>query len=298
MVTSPSQQPKIPAKERRRLLHLGIAALTLLAGNAVNPASAASLPSQQSQGEGQVIRGWNSPWPGRLFNAPLGHYADRAVRVETSLAGRVGINDIPNRIQSTTRGTGYLARVWVRSRTGAPSAALRIREVKAGQPTARSMVQVDLPDRSWQRLRLVHVAEYADSALDIDVLAPLQQEQSFVIDDIRVGVQPPDQEPPNCPVSEKLVPSCGVHWGIYAKLRSTTEGWAQPVLDLEQAIGRRFDLVKRYHDWSNEGVNGQFPDRYDQQLGAGGDRILYVAWTSNIWAEGTFAPWRDIAQGD
>jgi len=113
----------------------------------------------------------------------------------------------------------------------------------------------------------------------------------------RLSESPPESpvEPGPCTVSALLVPSCGVHWGIYTQ-RSATEGWAQPFLDIEQSIGRRFDLVKRYHDWSNAGGSGQFPDRYEQQLGAEG-RTLAFAWTSNIWSSGTFASWADIASG-
>lgn len=101
----------------------------------------------------------------------------------------------------------------------------------------------------------------------------------------------------DCAPNRLLVPGCGVSWGIYTKQRSAAEGWAVPFVNIEQEIGRRFDLVKRYHDWSNSGGNGQFPDKYEQELGASGGRTLYFAWTSNIWSAGTFATWRDIASG-
>lgn len=101
-----------------------------------------------------------------------------------------------------------------------------------------------------------------------------------------------------CGVNRLLVPSCGVSWGVYTKQRTAAEGWATPFVQIERAIGRRFDLVKRYHDWSNSGGNGQFPDQYERQLGATGQRTLYFAWTSNIWSTGSFAHWRDIANGE
>ncbi len=108
--------------------------------------------------------------------------------------------------------------------------------------------------------------------------------------------EPIDSQQLTCSVGAKLVPSCGVLWGIYTT-RVAGQGWATPFLDIEQSIGRRLDLVKRYHDWSNAGGSGQFPDRYETQLGADGSRVLYFAWTSNIWSQGTFASWGDIADG-
>lgn len=99
-----------------------------------------------------------------------------------------------------------------------------------------------------------------------------------------------------CTLSDKLVPSCGALWGIYTKPNGS-EGWETPFTSLENSTGRQFDIVKRYHDWSNEGSNGQFPDAAEKALGANGQRTLLFAWTSNIWSDGTFAKWADITAG-
>jgi hypothetical protein len=56
-------------------------------------------------------------------------------------------------------------------------------------------------------------------------------------------------------------------------------------------------MVKRYHDWSNAGGSGQFPDTYERELGADGGRTLYFAWTSNVWSAGTQTQWDAIASG-
>jgi hypothetical protein len=91
---------------------------------------------------------------------------------------------------------------------------------------------------------------------------------------------------------------CGVMWGVYTSQVSLTEGWAKPFTDLETQVGRKFSLIKRYHDWSNQGGSGQFPDKYERELGADGSRTLYFAWTSKAWATGTAASWASIAAGD
>jgi Glycosyl hydrolase family 26 len=97
-------------------------------------------------------------------------------------------------------------------------------------------------------------------------------------------------------LNAKLVPSCGALWGIYTE-PTGSEGWAQPVTSLEQSTGRTFDIVKRYHDWSNAGGNGQFPDTFEQALGANGQRLLDFSWTSNIYSTGGHVMWADIAAG-
>jgi len=93
------------------------------------------------------------------------------------------------------------------------------------------------------------------------------------------------------------IEGCGVLWGVYTKQVSARQGWAKPFTDLESQIGRQFDLVKRYHDWSNQGGSGQFPDKYERELGADGSRTLYFAWTSNVWSTGSTTKWADIASG-
>jgi len=98
-----------------------------------------------------------------------------------------------------------------------------------------------------------------------------------------------------CTLSDKLVPSCGALWGMYT--RKTAADWVSPFTDLEKSTGRTFDIVKRYHDWSNKGANGQFPDADEQELGADGRRILFFAWVSNTWSSGGNASWKDIAAG-
>jgi hypothetical protein len=99
-----------------------------------------------------------------------------------------------------------------------------------------------------------------------------------------------------CTINAKLVPSCGALWGMYTTTSTGTD-WATPFTTVESKIGRKFDLVKRYHDWSNAGGSGQFPDASERQLGANGQRILYFSWVSKNWSAGTTASWADIAAG-
>ena len=98
-------------------------------------------------------------------------------------------------------------------------------------------------------------------------------------------------------ISPKLVPSCGAWWGIYAPT-SRAKGWdhGAAVREIEEKIGRKFDIVHRYHDFSNKGSNGVFPDRYEREQMAEG-RLMFFAWESRIFDTGEVLTWRDVYSG-
>ncbi|GGL56991.1 glycoside hydrolase family 26 protein [Planomonospora parontospora] len=95
-----------------------------------------------------------------------------------------------------------------------------------------------------------------------------------------------------CSVSELLVPSCGVWWGVYS-IRGAD--LTSSVTDLEQRTGRAFDIVLRYHDFSGRPGPGVFPDESELELGA--SRMLFFAWESRLFSEKTELRWSDIAAG-
>lgn len=104
-------------------------------------------------------------------------------------------------------------------------------------------------------------------------------------------VMPAQADADTCLVGPKLVPTCGVLWGTY------TPGGPAGVTDVESTIGRPFDVVKRYHDFSNSGAHGVFPNAYEQGLGGTGTRTLFFAWVSQIRSTGYRIPWSAIDSG-
>jgi hypothetical protein len=108
----------------------------------------------------------------------------------------------------------------------------------------------------------------------------------------------PAQEGECGSVSAKLVPSCGAWWGMYSPT-SDAEGWdhGRAVADIERQVGRKFDLVHRYHDFSNSGSNGAFPDEFEQQQMREG-RLMFFAWESRVFSSGTVLRWADVYGGD
>jgi Glycosyl hydrolase family 26 len=98
----------------------------------------------------------------------------------------------------------------------------------------------------------------------------------------------------NCPVSATLVPSCGAYWGIYSR-RYGNRDVATSVTTWESMLGRRFDIVLMYYDFSNRLGPGRFPDRQMTQLSQ--DRIPLYDWETRDYVAGTYLRWADIAAG-
>jgi hypothetical protein len=97
-----------------------------------------------------------------------------------------------------------------------------------------------------------------------------------------------------CGVSSKLVPSCGAYWGIYSR-RYGGGNVATTVTTWESKIGRQFDIVLMYYDFSGRNGPGQFPDAAMRSLGE--DRILLFDWESRNFSTGANYRWADIAAG-
>jgi hypothetical protein len=250
-------------------------------------------------------RGWAATGDhDRLVTSRHGHRDGGAVVLRTSRTSTAALNDERNVIASTAAGRAYRATAWVRTSTPDVPAQLRIREVSNGSEVRVTDRTVTLDDRRWHRLRIRHVAAAAGSTLDLNVVSwDLEPRQTLAVDDVSVAVRrggggsTPPGVSDDCLRGTGSNATCGVLWGVYTTQVSAAEGWATPFTRLEQQVDRPFDVVKRYHDFSNSGGNGQFPDQYERQLGASGERTLYFAWTSNQWSKGTITRWRPIADG-
>lgn len=93
-------------------------------------------------------------------------------------------------------------------------------------------------------------------------------------------------------VNGDLVPKCGAWWGIYSVRGATL---TSSVTDIEHEVGRHFDIVLRYHDFSTGSGPGRFPDSSERTLGR--SRILFFAWESKLYRQKTSYKWRDITAG-
>lgn len=94
--------------------------------------------------------------------------------------------------------------------------------------------------------------------------------------------------PVGCQVTEKLVPSCGVWWGMGANPLAG-ESYDQALVDVERQLGRTSDLVRYYE----RGQTKMWPTaaqlaRRDE---AGKERLLYLNWKP------TGLTWRQVADG-
>ena len=97
----------------------------------------------------------------------------------------------------------------------------------------------------------------------------------------------PEIDASSCPVSARLVPKCGVLWGVATERPENSDLTA-----LEKAVGRSFDFVYRFHD-----INDPIPTADERALVAQG-RILHVSIDSRDFAKGADPiPWATVTSG-
>jgi hypothetical protein len=107
------------------------------------------------------------------------------------------------------------------------------------------------------------------------------------------GVRPDGPRPPRdtapCGVGVKLVPTCGVLWGVAPGAHTERRGTVA-LRDFERKTGRTQAIFHAYH----RGGNGVFPTRQEKALARepGRPRILFLNWKP------TGASWAKIAHGD
>ena len=95
-----------------------------------------------------------------------------------------------------------------------------------------------------------------------------------------------------CGVKGKYAPKCGALWGVYSLTDGDPE---QSARRLESQVGRTFDIVLNYHDFSSSLVQGQFPNHYERSLGR--DHLLFIDWQARVSATNRNLSYRAIAKG-
>jgi hypothetical protein len=89
-----------------------------------------------------------------------------------------------------------------------------------------------------------------------------------------------------CPVSRKLVPSCGTLWGV-----ATDPNTLAAVRSAERATGTTFNMVYRFHD-----LDDDFPTDDERALVAD-HRVLHVTIAPTFFGSSQIITWREIASG-
>jgi hypothetical protein len=233
-----------------------------------------------------------------------------AARITATTTGRARLNDIPNTVPNAVRGAVYRATAWVRTMTPTMAVRIRIREKSHGTVVGRSVADAQLAGTTWRQVSVTYTVRTTGTRLDLNLMVlQLPKGSSFDVD--RVTLQKlsgPTASGPNpatrtssrkCKVNSNLVPSCGVLWGAYIKPGAVKGAatWQTAYTRMESRVGRKFDIVKRYHDFSNAGSSGAFPDAAERSLATGG-RIPHFAWVSKNYSTGAVAKWADIAAGN
>jgi hypothetical protein len=289
-----------PTRPRRaRSLAAGVASQLALVGSlafTAPPANAANLVT--NPGFESSTTGWNAPVSS--LSRVAGRGGGSAARLSAPRAGVGVLNDTPNTVDDATAGAAYTVAAWVRTSTAPLTAELRIREVVQDGSVKTSAKSLTLSDTGWHSITLSHAVARSGSTLDLNVLVPtMRSGSSLDVDDVSVvATTTTAPAPPACSVNSKLVPSCGALWGIYNPIGSISgaTNWTTAITSMESKVGRRFDLVKRYHDFSNTGSSGAFPDSHERTLASGG-RIPFLSWVSTNYSTGADFRWADIAAG-
>jgi hypothetical protein len=94
----------------------------------------------------------------------------------------------------------------------------------------------------------------------------------------------PPPAPPECAVGERLVPSCGVLWGVAPDQHTGSSGYVA-LTEFERITGRRQDIYHSYHR-----AQSLFPTAEEVAI-AGEGRILFLNWKPLNWS------WAQIARG-
>ncbi|MEU7283096.1 glycosyl hydrolase [Streptomyces sp. NPDC045431] len=97
-----------------------------------------------------------------------------------------------------------------------------------------------------------------------------------------------------CAPGALLVPPCGAWWGAYVPY-AANGSLTDAVVNFEQKIGRKLDLVYNYHDMSGTELDGQLLTPDEQELGR--ERLLMLAWESTVWTEPHHANWTERQLG-
>jgi hypothetical protein len=99
----------------------------------------------------------------------------------------------------------------------------------------------------------------------------------------------PHQGPQRCRTGRKLVPSCGVLWGVAPGAFTEARG-RRALTDFERKTGRHQAVYHAYH----RGERQLFPTRSEIEIARqpGRERLLFLNWKP------VGASWAEIAQGD
>ncbi len=111
---------------------------------------------------------------------------------------------------------------------------------------------------------------------------------------VRSGLAIPRPTPRHCTVSRLLVPSCGAWWGMYLDTDPGGTGLAAAVAREQRTLGRKLDVIERYHDFSDSG-NGVFPNAAELKLAR--RHLLLYSWAPAIWSRNIHIRWSAIAAG-
>lgn len=167
--------------------------------------------------------GWRTNGPGQGLTI-LSPSTNPIAQLSTRSTQNATLNDSPNVVSSTTKGSSYVATARVRTTTPDVRGALRIREVSEGQARS-SETSFRLTDTEWRTVELEVTTTFAQSHLDLNLVAwNLPAGRNLQVDWISLReaaeqpapVPPAPPAPPTPPNECDVAPPAGTAFGANA----------------------------------------------------------------------------------
>lgn len=245
-------------------VHLRLLLVLLVAGATLNigprPSDAAGGLVKNGSFE-KNLSGWRTNASSvKLRSSSVAHDGGKSARLTVKAAGNAVLDDEPNSVATTSKGTSYAISAWVRTNSPGLSGQLRVRQVGADGVVAFG-TSFWLTDKAWTKVGLVLTTTQDRASLDVSVLGwSMTASQKLYIDSIvmkqvATPVAAPQQAPVPVPVPglAKYAMSDGA--GVTARgvplrgaLFGATYGSNDNPTRFEQQVGQRLGVRRTF--WS------------------------------------------------
>jgi hypothetical protein len=195
----------------------------------------------------------------QMYRSSSAKQGSHSVRLKTTKDGAdVVLNDMPNAVASTVKGTTYDVSAWVRTADPKLSGQVRVREVHPGGTVDTHTESFNLANKDWKKVDFTFETTATGDSLDLSVLGwSLKKGQRLYIDGVsmrKVGAAVPATPPPpvDQPPSGGLKLSNGVSLsarGIPASgalVGAAVGGNADPA-PFEAQTGQRLGVRRTYY---------------------------------------------------
>ena len=171
----------------RLSVHLRLLLVLVITGACLNIAPQAADAASTLVKNGSFdknLSGWESNKSSTLSSSSSNHGGGKSASLKMKKNGNAVLDDTPNSVSSTTKGTGYALSAWVRTSTPNVSGQLRVRQVGAKGVEVFG-TSFWLTNTSWTKVDLALTTTQDRASLDVSVVGwTMKTKQKLYIDSI------------------------------------------------------------------------------------------------------------------